>query len=26
MKPIFISYSSKHRDLTGELAAVIETQ
>ena len=26
MKPIFISYSSKHRDLTGELVGVIEAQ
>ncbi|EXI90554.1 MAG: putative O-linked N-acetylglucosamine transferase, SPINDLY family [Candidatus Accumulibacter regalis] len=26
MKPIFISYSSKHRDLTRELAGVIEEQ
>lgn len=26
MKPIFISYSSKHRDLTRELADTIEAQ
>lgn len=26
MKPIFISYSSKHRDLTRQLAAVLEAQ